>query len=167
MADTVYRVSRWRLALQTVGFIGGVGLSYWLFQYGVMSKSVPWGLLGMIAFAIFAFTHGMQVIVPTRLTLTDQGFVLRHWTALERVAWRDIGPLSVWRVRSTAMIVYTYLPGRLPARLSLLCRINHWSGRFDGSLPGNLPIGDNALCAEMNAWRDRVVPTAEPSPRSG
>ena len=166
VADTVYQVSRVRLALQTAGSIAGIGGSYLLFQYGVTVRSVPWGLLGMIAFTIYTVAHGMQVLIPTRLTLADEGFVLRHWTALEHVAWRDIGPLSVWSVGRTAMIVYTYLEGRLPAKLSLLHRINHWSGRFDGSLPSNLPIGNRALCAEMNACREQAAATAEPSPRS-
>ena len=110
----------------------------------------------MITGCVCLVSFGMQTISPTRLALTDDGFELRHWTAREQVAWRDVGPLSVWIVGSTAMVVYTYLPGRLPTRLSLLHRINHWSGHFDGSLPSNLPITNAALRDEMNARQERT-----------
>ena len=95
-----------------------------------------------------AFVFQVHPVVPVEDAVRGE---------LEVIAWRDIGPLSVFSRGSTAMIVYTYLPDRLPAKLSPLHRINHWSGRFDGSLPSNLPISNAALSAEMNIRRERVT----------
>jgi hypothetical protein len=162
MADQVYTMLRWRAALITlvclVWFAGG----YWLFSHATMVRSVPMGFLNVIVSSFFVLIYGMLALVPTRLTLTDEDFELRHWTARERIAWRDVEPLTLWGSGSTEMVVYSYLPGKLPAKLGLLHRINHRVGNFDGSLPGNLPIRNETLCAEMNARRAQVLP----SPRS-
>ncbi len=157
MTETIYKTSRWRTAMWTLLSVVGIGAAYLLFLYGVTSRSAPWGIIGMITGCVCVVSFGMQTISPTRLLLTDKGFDLHHWTGHEVIAWRDIGPLSVFSRGSTAMIVYTYLPDRLPAKLSPLHRINHWSGRFDGSLPSNLPISNAALSAEMNIRRERVT----------
>ena len=168
MADKIYVMLRWRTAFIALLCVAWFALGYWLFRYGLFVKSVPMGFLTMVVAGCYLAVYGMLTLLPTRLTLTDEGFDLRHWTGRDRVAWRDIAPLEVSGAGSSSMVTYSYLPGRLPGKLSLLHRINHRMGSFDGSLPSNLPVRSETLCAEMNTCRERAAgPTAGPSPRSG
>jgi hypothetical protein len=158
--DTVYRIGRRRAAIYVVLCVGWFFFSWGLFEFGVSSRSVPLGLLGMILSTAFIFASTMVLVFPTQLTLTGEGFDLRHWTAHEHAAWRDLDPLRVEGSGVSGMVVYSYTSGLLPPGASLLHRLNHAVGGIDGSLPGGLPIKAPELCAEMNTRRDHAVGTA-------
>jgi hypothetical protein len=155
--DTVYLISRKRAAIYIVLCLAWFAAAWALMTYADFSKSVAMGFLNLVLVPFLIFANVMVLIKPTRLTLTDEGFDLRHWTAHEHVAWRAIDPLEVRGDGVSGMVVYSFTSGELPPGMSLVHHINHFFGAIDGSLPGGLPIKAPALCAEMNARRERAL----------
>jgi hypothetical protein len=72
------------------------------------------------------------------------------------VGWAEIEPLFIWSVRSSKLVAYQYLPGRKPANLGALSRLNSGMG-LDGSLPPTLAMPPEALAQLMNTRRQAAV----------
>jgi hypothetical protein len=155
--DMIYVISRRRAAIYLALSLAWFGFAWALMTFGYFSKSVAMGFLNVVIVPFLIVANVMVLIKPTRLTLTDEGFDLRHWTAHEHIAWRDIDALEVRGEGISGMVVYSFTSGQLPRGMSLVHHINHAFGAIDGSLPGGLPVKPPDLCAEMNARRDRAM----------
>ncbi len=154
MQDEVIEGSRAKAALLVVGSVALTAVCIFCLTLpdpGLRGRLAGW--IGAPFFIIAGLAWAMQAVRPPVLTLGDQGFTQ---TALRgpplRVAWADIEPLGVWTYRRTSMVTFKYLPGRRPAKLGALARMNSAFG-MDGTVSTAFPIKAEALAAKMNARR--------------
>jgi hypothetical protein len=151
--ETVILGARWKSALPLLISLAFVALGLSL-SHGPAAKHVIVGWLTVLFFGFCFLTGVLQLMRPTRLRMTPQGFTIEMFPWRPRtVSWGDVDEFFLWTRRGAKLVAFSYVPGRAPD--GLITRANRAVGA-EGALPAGLRVRPERLLELMQAWKDRA-----------
>ena len=118
------------------------------------------GFLCLLFFGLITVLFAVQFIwpAPFGLTLDTQGFTVRMNFGRRRYRWKEVENFFLFQTFALQPVVAFKYHAK-PEIHGLQWTRGLW-GRFDGTLPQNLPVRGRALLGLMENWRLRATENA-------